>query len=359
MVTNDSAVPFRLAVLGVDHPHGAHWRELLGHFPETIEVVGIVPAFDGATASLEERYADVPRFESLEQLLERHAFDGALVCLPSVDTPDAIARLARAGKHVLVEKPCAVSAEQFRPAYEAVRDAGVAFQNGYLWRYDDCADRLRRMARERQFGKLISVEMTYVTSDAARRGPDHYLFDPRQSGGGYFHWLGCHYLDLVRYITGEAIVGVTARIGVFGDTPLEVEDGGTVLLDLEQGGLVTLTGGYWIPRWAGETRWTLRGSRRWVQWEPSRPGTSGALSIHGPQPQWHAMEDSYVAPADSTVGYGGRRGVDLISDWLESARGGRLCRNSIESTLATLQMLDTIYLSAREQRRIACHVSAD
>ncbi|MFO0904150.1 MAG: Gfo/Idh/MocA family oxidoreductase [Pirellulales bacterium] len=350
---------FRLAIIGVDHPHGAHWRELLTHFADEINVVGVVPAFGGGLASLEERYVEAPRFASLAELLKGQPCDGALVCLPSAETPAAIERLARAGKHVLSEKPCGVDAAAFEPAYRAVQEARVAFQNGYLWRYDDCADRLRRMTRDGQFGRLISVEMTYVTSDAARRGPDHYLFDPVQSGGGYFHWLGCHYLDLVRYLTGQAVVGVTARVGVFGAVPLNVEDGGAVILDLEQGGIATLVGGYWIPRWAGETRWTLRGSNRWVQWEPSRPGTSGALAIHGPQPQWHAMEDAYSSPADATPGYGGRRGVALIADWLAAARSGRPCRNTIESTRGTLQLLDAVYQSAQEQRRVECCVPAD
>ena len=78
-----------------------------------------------------------------------------------------------------------------------VQQAGIAFQTGYLWRYDEGAQRLKAMIAEGRFGKLISVEMTCVTSDANRRGPSHFLFDPQQSGGGYFNWLGCHYLDLL------------------------------------------------------------------------------------------------------------------------------------------------------------------
>lgn len=353
------SAPFRVAVVGVDHPHGAHWRQLFTQFPRDIEVVAIVPGFGGSLASLEERYASVPRFDSLAELLVHLPIDGALVCLSNEDTPAAVAELAQAGKHVLVEKPLAATAELLEPAAAAVAAAGVAFQSGYLWRYDEAANRLKRMVAEGQFGKLISIEMTYVTSDARRRGPDHYLFDPAISGGGFFHWLGCHYLDLLRYITGEAIVGVTARVGVYGATPLAVEDGGTAILELESGGLATLTGGYWLPRWAGENRWALRGTQRWVHWEPARPGTSGVLEIHGPQPQWHAMEDTYVVPADTTPGYGGRRGVELIAEWLRTARGGGTCRNTMESTRATLQLLDLIYQASREERRIACHIPPD
>ena len=355
-----SPTPLRLAIVGVDHPHGAHWRQLLAQFGEQIEMVAVVPGFGGATASLEERLTGLPRFGSVERLVAEADFDSALVCLPNAETPAVLQALARAGKHLLVEKPCGCDAAAFEPAAAAIESSGVAFQNGYMWRYDEIANRLRRMAADGQFGRLISVEMTYVTSDVARRGPDHYLFDHAASGGGFFNWLAVHYLDLLLFITGQSVVGVTARVGVFGSVGTSVEDGGTAILELSGGGLATFTGGYWLPRWAGENRWSLRGTQRWVTWEPSRPGTAGAIDIHGPQPQWHPMEDAYSAPPDNLPGYGGRRGHDLVADWLTAARRPpetrRRCRNTTTSTADVLKLLDAIYESSRTGRRVACEI---
>src|SRR5439155_6725476 len=96
---------FRIACIGIDHPHGAGWRELLPHVGTPVEVVGIVPAFGGSATSLEERYTIVPRFDTVERLLGAVAFDGAIVCLPNRETPDVVRTLAEAGKHVLTEKP--------------------------------------------------------------------------------------------------------------------------------------------------------------------------------------------------------------------------------------------------------------
>src|SRR5438034_148634 len=135
----------RLAFLGIDHPHGAHWREQLANFTGEAEIVAFVPSFGGGTASLEERYAHLPRFDS----------------------------------------------------------------------------------------------------DVARRAADHYLFDPAASGSGFFSWLACHWLDTLLYVTGQSIVGVTARTGVFGAVETKVEDGGVAILDLANGGIATFLGGYW------------------------------------------------------------------------------------------------------------------
>ncbi|MEX2175813.1 MAG: Gfo/Idh/MocA family oxidoreductase [Pirellulaceae bacterium] len=349
--------PLRLAILGIDHPHGAHWRQMLGNFAEQIEIVAFVPSFSGGTTSLEERYAEVPRFDTVAELIAGGPFDAALVCLSNREGPAAMMELAQAGKHVLAEKPVAIGAADGRLVLEAVEKAGIAFQTGYMWRYDDIANRLKRMVSQGALGRLISVEMTFVTSDIARRGPEHYLFDPQESGAGFFSWLACHWLDTLFYVTGRAVVGVTARTGVFGATPTAMEDGGVAILDLEGGGIATFIGGYWLPRWAGESRWSLRGSERWVHWDANRPGTSGVLEIHGPQPQWHAMEDVFTAPPDTLSGYGGQRNFRLIGDWLDCIRTGRRdMRCGPREMLATLELIDAIYQSSREGRRIDCRI---
>jgi predicted dehydrogenase len=352
--------PLRLALVGIDHPHGAHWRQMLANFAGQIDVVALVPAFGGAVASLEERFADLPRYESVEALLAGVPFDAALVALSNREGSDAIVQFTRAGKHILAEKPVAASAADARPIVEAVMASGIAFQTGYMWRYDDCIGRLRRMLQQGAFGQLISLEMTFATSDIARRGPDHYLFDPEVSGAGFFSWLACHFLDAMLYVVQRPVIAVTARTGVFGAVPVAVEDGGVAILEFEGGGIATFTGGYWLPRWAGESRWTVRGSERWVHFDANRPGTGGVLEIHGPQPQWHAMEEVFAAPADKLPGYGGERNFRLIQDWLDAVHTGRRdLRCGAGPMLAVLELIDAIYASSRDGRRVECRIGAE
>jgi predicted dehydrogenase len=350
------STPFRIAFLGVDHPHGAGWRESLAQLGDEVVIAAIVPGFNGALTSLEERLADVPRFETVDELLRWDEFDGAIVCLPNNESPAAVAQLAAAGKHVLAEKPVAASAAEFQPALEAISKSGVAFQTGYMWRYDPGAERLQEMVRDGRFGKLLSVEMGFVTSDVRRRGPEHYLFDRNVSGRGFFNWLACHWLDLLLFISGQQVTGVTARVGALGVSDIEVDDGGAAILDLSGGGIATFLGGYWLPRWAGESHWSIRGSERWVHWSPSRPGTGGVLEIHGPQPQFMAMDETFTLPADSTPGYGGARSLALIREWIASARTGTPCRNTPQSTLVTLELLDAIYTASESGRRVECRI---
>ena len=331
------------------------WRESLRQVLDAVEITALVPAFDNGTTSLEQQYTDLPRFETVEALLRDGGdlFDGALVCLPNNTGPDAVVQLAQAGKHILLEKPGAANAADARRMAEAVRTAGVAFQSGYMWRYEEGANRLRDMMADGSFGKLISLEMTWTTSNVFRRDPGHYLFDPKDSGPvGFFNWLGCHHLDLLSYVTSQTVTGVTARVGNFGGTPIDMEDGGSAILDLSGGGLATFTGGYWHPRWLNDIQWNLRGTQRWVHWDPSRTGTGGVLEIHGPQPQFMAMEETFELPPDDTPGYGGKAMVALLRDWVRCAHEGGDCRNTPESMVAVLKTIDRIYESSRSGRRV-------
>ena len=331
------------------------WRESLRQVLDAVEITALVPAFDNGTTSLEQRYTDLPRFETVETLLRDGGdlFDGALVCLPNNTGPDAVVQLAQAGKHILLEKPGAANAADAQRMAEAVRTAGVAFQAGYMWRYEEGANRLRDMMADGSFGKLISLEMTWTTSNVFRRDPDHYLFDPKDTGPvGFFNWLGCHHLDLLSYVTSQTVTGVTARVGNFGGTPIDMEDGGSAILDLSGGGLATFTGGYWHPRWLNDIQWNLRGTQRWVHWDPSRTGTGGVLEIHGPQPQFMAMEETFELPPDDTPGYGGKAMVALLRDWVRCAHEGGDCRNTPESMVAVLETIDRIYESSRSGRRV-------
>lgn len=343
----------RLAFLGIDHPHGAGWRDSLELCSDELELVAFVPRFDGALTSLEERYAHLPRFESVAELVDWGAFDLALICLPDREGAEAVVQLALAGKGILLEKPGALSAADFAPAAAAVRQSGVAFQAGYLWRYDSAADRLRAMVAEGRFGDLISIDMRWVTANVRLRNPAHYLFDPAVCGGGFFQWLGCHWLNLLPWITGLSVSSVLARLGRYGGIPTPQEDGGAVILELEQRVLVTLTGGYWLPRWTGESQWTLRGTERWVHWDANVPGTGGVLTIHGPKPHFQAMDEVFALPADPTPGYGGASTQRLLRDWINQSKSKECSgRADLASTVATLELLDAIRDSAGSGRLV-------
>ena len=58
-------------------------------------------------------------------------------------------------------------------------------------------------------------------------------------------------------------------------------------------------------------------------------------------------------PLDNTRGYGGKKTIHLLKDWIAMAKGGPDCRNTPESVFATLQVIDAIYESSRLEKMIS------
>ena len=121
-------------MLGVDNPHGAGWRDLLLNVPERATLTALVPGYGGSTTNLEERYADLPRYDSVDALIDGGGVDAAMVCLSNQEGVEAIEKLAGAGIPVLAEKPVVGSVADAQRVLDAVTDASIPFQTGYMWR---------------------------------------------------------------------------------------------------------------------------------------------------------------------------------------------------------------------------------
>ena len=127
--------PLKIAFVGVDNPHGAGWRDLLANIPSEARLSAVVPHFDGSITSLEEKYSDLPRYNTVGELIAHEQFDAAIVAVNNRNSVSVIEELAAAGKHLLAEKPVAGRTEDAERIKDAVDAAGVAFQTGYMWRH--------------------------------------------------------------------------------------------------------------------------------------------------------------------------------------------------------------------------------
>ena len=92
--------PLKIAFVGIDNPHGAGWRDLLAHIESEARLSAVVPHFDGSIASLEEKYSDLPRYNTVGELIAHEQFDAAIVAVSNRHSADVIEELAAAGKHI-------------------------------------------------------------------------------------------------------------------------------------------------------------------------------------------------------------------------------------------------------------------
>jgi predicted dehydrogenase/threonine dehydrogenase-like Zn-dependent dehydrogenase len=111
---------------------------------------------------------------------------------------------AKSGKHVFVEKPLALTAEDCAAVAKAVADAGVLLTVGFNRRYSPHVQLAKRLLADR-----VGPKMMVYRANAGFIPLKHWVYDPVE-GGGRIVGEACHFIDLLTYIAGAEITSVYA-----------------------------------------------------------------------------------------------------------------------------------------------------
>jgi predicted dehydrogenase/threonine dehydrogenase-like Zn-dependent dehydrogenase len=138
------------------------------------------------------------------------------------------AEALQAGKHVFVEKPLALNRDELAQVEEAVMNRpDLQLLVGFNRRFAPLIQQMQKLLR----GRVEPVTLLY-TINAGMISPDHWTQDPAV-GGGRIIGEACHFIDLLRFLVGQPIVGVQARM-MGGNRPLR-HDKMNILLDFADG----------------------------------------------------------------------------------------------------------------------------
>jgi predicted dehydrogenase len=346
-----------IGMIGLRHPHSAGHLRTLAAAPEVEAVVVCDEAAEARAAAGQHCPKIAATVADPAAVLGHPAVDVVIVTLPTDATPAAVTAAARAGKHVLCEKPGARTAAEFEPALTALAEAGRSFGVYYTWRRMPPILRLRDLVRQGALGRLLSVEMRMVTTQVALRDPTHWLFKAVVSGGGIVSWLGCHWLDVTRFVTGEEWAEVSTLAGTLSGEAIDVEDVATVGFRLTGGAIGSLHAGYLIAGgragYEGATNdiaFRLRGTlgRADFLWAPRG---EQSVVLHSEAPGWEtATHHTFTTATAEAPAYGNLPGLAFVREFLAAAEQGRAGPATAIDALRVLEILDAVYTSARERR---------
>lgn len=151
---------------------------------------------------------------SYEALLADPQIDAVYIPLPNTLHAEWAIRALEAGKHVLCEKPIAITAADARAMYDTARKCGVTLAEAYPYRAQEQTLKLRELLRDGAIGGVQTVHASFgVTFD----DPSNIRLDP-QRGGGALLDAGSYAMSFVRMIAGEnpTRVNAVARMGATG-----------------------------------------------------------------------------------------------------------------------------------------------
>jgi len=199
-------------VLGVGI-HGAgtvshQYIEAFAHNPHTAVRILTSRTVASAARRAEAAGLQCDVGDTLAAILDRDDVEIVVITTPNYLHAAEAVSVACAGRHLIVEKPIALTEQALADVVAAVETAKVVSQVGFVLRWNPMVDLARRLAGDGTLGDLVLAEAEYVHRlDPSRPGAAWKA--GAETSGGALLMAGCHAVDALRYCAGE-IVSVAA-----------------------------------------------------------------------------------------------------------------------------------------------------
>jgi glucose-fructose oxidoreductase len=169
------------------------------------------------TPAKEKQWADkygisaknIYNYSNFDTIKDNADIDVVYVVLPNSMHAEFSVRAARAGKHVICEKPMAMNVAECDEIIDACAKAGVKLGVGYRLHSEPYTKEVKRLIKEKTFG-----EVKYVSADAgyfSNRNPEQWRLNKKLSGGGALMNMGVYSIQSAIYGSGMNPISVTAQ----------------------------------------------------------------------------------------------------------------------------------------------------
>jgi 1,5-anhydro-D-fructose reductase (1,5-anhydro-D-mannitol-forming) len=296
------------------------------------ELLGVVSRDQGRAEAFAVRHGAARALTSFDELLADPAVDAVYIATPNALHAGEVVAAAKAGKHVMCDKPLALSVADAWRAVTVCAEAGVRLGITFQTRFHDNFGRFREIVQDGSLGEIRVVQVEMSPGRTLLKG---WRTDPALAGLGAINNLGVHAFDLISWLLGSRVSEVTAMAGYEGG--LDPETLALVLLRYGNGalGYVNVNQSVAFPQ-ADITVYGTKG--RVVGRSCTRMNMSGTLAVLTEDGQttietasYHAYRGAVTAFEEalatgqepSPSGLDGLRSVELTTAIAESLTEGR------------------------------------
>ncbi|UAK25220.1 Gfo/Idh/MocA family protein [Sphingomonas nostoxanthinifaciens] len=278
-------------------------------------------------------------YAEFDRIRDNPDIDIVYVCLPNSMHAEYVIRAAKAGKHVMCEKPMAVSVAECEAMIAACKAANRKLMIGYRCHFEAFNLEATRLARAGAAGKI-----RYVRSEHGfvQTNPEAWRLKRALSGGGSLMDMGVYSLQAARYMTGEEPVAVTARESTDRSDPRfhEVEDIIDWTLEFPSGAIGSCQSMYS----ANQNHILLMGDKGRIELEPGTRYNGNRM--------WLGKDGREQEIINPPPGPGPTQWAGQLDHLVDCIRSNREPIVSGAEGLRDMRIVEAIYRSAREGRTV-------
>ena len=187
------------------------------HLPEyqanaNVELVGYYDKNAKRAEEMAEKYGGTA-YETYFDLLKNPDIDAVSVCVENRSHAEIAIQALYSGKHVLVEKPMAVTLAECESMVAAAENNGRYLMVGHNIRFDPVHRRAKELLDSGVIGDVITFRT--VLGDSGPEGwsmEGTWFFDKNKAAMGALSDKGIHKIDLIQYLTGQKVIETTAKV---------------------------------------------------------------------------------------------------------------------------------------------------
>jgi predicted dehydrogenase len=175
-------------------------------------LAGIVTGTPSKAENWKKKYnipdKNIYNYQTFDSIKDNPDIDIVYVVLPNALHAEYVIRAAKAGKHVICEKPMATSVEDCDRMIAACKEAGKMLSIGYRLHFEPHNLEMMRLGKEKSFGKI-----TALRAENGFSGPHGWRINKKLAGGGPLMDMGIYCVQGVRYTMGMEPIAVKAKEG--------------------------------------------------------------------------------------------------------------------------------------------------
>jgi predicted dehydrogenase len=254
----------RYAVIGLGHIAQAAMLPAFRHAQRNSQLAALVSGETKKLRTIGRRYGveKLCSYDDADALFESGEIDAVYIALPNDMHKEWTLRAARAGLHVLCEKPMAVTERECEQMMRATRDAKVKLMIAYRLHFERANLEAAQLARGGKLG-----ELRFFSSDFSMQVNDDNIRLERERGGGPLFDIGIYCINAARYCLGEDPVAVWATATRSRDRRFrEVEETVTGVMRFKDERLASFTCSFGA---ADRSTYTLTGTRGSITVDPA------------------------------------------------------------------------------------------
>lgn len=225
---------------------------------EHAEIVAVMEIDAAVAERLRAKYDAKRAYTDEAELLRDPEIDAVYIASPIACHARQARMAADNGKHILIEKPLAMTSKEGEEIVEYCKSKGVKIAAGLMMRFGAYVQAMKKAIADGKIGDVVScfAHFTCWYPDI----PGAWRQTKASAGGGALMDMGVHCIDLIRYVTGQNVKQVAAMHDTLSFN-YEVEDSSTVLMRMENGALATVQSNFNIPDEAALWRLEFFGTR--------------------------------------------------------------------------------------------------